>query len=386
MENLKDMNIKELEARKAELSGQLETADMDQLTKIEEEVRSINKEIESRKEAESKRAEVRNLVASGKAGDVVEKHEERAMKKKEIKEYRNSAEYVEMLAEAIKTEDFAEVRDALLTTNAEAGTIAVPDFVYDIVKTAWDRNEIMGLVEKTGLKGNLKVNFEISGGEATIHTEGGDPVPEEELVEGIVTLIPQYVKKWKSFSDEVMSLRGEAFLRYIYDELAYRIIKKMADQLVSIIAALPQTATDTSPSAGLVTAAPAIGVVAEALGELSDEAANPVVVMNKKTWSLFKAAQYAGQYAVDPFEGFDVHFNNSLPAYATATEGDVYMIVGDFGEGAHANFPNGENIEYKFDELTRKKEDLVEVLGKVYVGLGVVADKAFALVAKPTEG
>jgi hypothetical protein len=89
---------------------------------------------------------------------------------------------------------------------------------------------------------------------------------------------------------------------------------------------------------------------------------------------------------VDPFEGFDVHFNNSLPAYASAEEGDVYMIVGDFGEGALANFPNGDGIEYKFDELTRKKEDLVEVLGKVYVGLGVVADKAFALVAKPTEG
>lgn len=386
MENLKDMNMEELEARKAELSGQLETADIEQLTKMEEEVRSINKEIESRKEAESKRVEIRNKIAAGKVGEVVEKHEERAMEKKDIKEYRNSAEYVEMLAEAIKTEDFAEVRDALLTTNAVDGTIAVPDFVYDIVKTAWDRNEIMGLVEKTGLKGNLKVNFEVSGGEATIHTEGGDPVPEEELVEGIVEIIPQYVKKWKSFSDEVMSLRGEAFLRYIYDELAYRIIKKMADQLVSIIAALPQTATSTSPSAGLVTAAPAIGVVAEALGELSDEAANPVIVMNKKTWSLFKAAQYAGQYAVDPFEGFDVHFNNSLPAYADATDGDVYMIVGDFGEGALANFPNGENIEYKFDELTRKKEDLVEVLGKVYVGLGVVADKAFALVAKPAEG
>jgi HK97 family phage major capsid protein len=244
----------------------------------------------------------------------------------------------------------------------------------------------MGLVDRANIKGNLKVNFEISGGTATIHTEGGDPVPEEELVEGIVEIIPQYVKKWKSFSDEVMSLRGEAFLRYIYDELAYRIIKKMADQLVSIIAALPQTATSTSPSAGLVTAAPAIGVVAEALGELSDEAANPVVVMNKKTWSLFKAAQYDGNYAVDPFEGFEVHFNNSLPAYASAEEGDVYMIVGDFGEGALANFPNGEDIEYKFDELTRKKEDLVEVLGKVYVGLGVVADKAFALVAKPTEG
>jgi hypothetical protein len=105
--------------------------------------------------------------------------------------------------------------------------------------------------------------------------------------------------------------------------------------------------------------------------------------MNKASWSKFKAQQYANGYSVDPFEGFEVHFNNSLPAYDTATAGQVYAIVGDFGEGTIANFPNGEEIQYTFDELSRKKEDLVEVLGKVYVGLGVVADKSFALIAKP---
>jgi HK97 family phage major capsid protein len=241
----------------------------------------------------------------------------------------------------------------------------------------------MSLVTKTELKGNLKVNFEISGGEATIHTEGSGAVDEEELVEGIVTIVPAFVKKWKSFSDEVMSMRGEAFIQYIYDELAYRIVKKMADALIGQIAGLPQTATDTSVSANKITSAPAVGTVAEALGQLSDEATNPVVVMNKATWSKFKAVQYANGYSVDPFEGFDVHFNNSLPVYDTATTGQVYAIVGDFGEGAIANFPNGESIQYTFDELSRKKEDLVEVLGKVYVGLGVVADKAFTLIAKP---
>ena len=45
----------------------------------------------------------------------------------------------------------------------------------------------------------------------------------------------------------------------------------------------------------------------------------------------FKAAQYANGFNVDPFEGFAVHFNNSLPAYADASEDDVYAIVGDFG-------------------------------------------------------
>ena len=60
------------------------------------------------------------------------------------------------------------------------------------------------------------------------------------------------------------------------------------------------------------------------------------------------------------------------------------MIVGDYDQGTIANFPNGEEINIKFDELTRKKEDLVEILGREYVGLGVVADKAFTLVSKPT--
>jgi hypothetical protein len=135
-----------------------------------------------------------------------------------------------------------------------------------------------------------------------------------------------------------------------------------------------------------VKAAPAVGTVAAALGQLSDEATNPVIIMNKQTWAVFKAAQYANGFNVDPFEGFDVHFNNSLPAYASASEDDVYAIVGDFRQGAIANFPNGQAIEYTFDQLTRKKEDLVEVLGKIYVATAPVADKAFALITKPAQG
>lgn len=303
---------------------------------------------------------------------------------KDIAEVRNSKEYIDAYAEYLKTGNAEEMRSAtaLLTENV-SGEIAVPDFVYDIIKTAWDRNEIMSLVEKVELKGNLKVNFEIEGADAVIHTEGSGAVAEEELNEGIITLVPAYIKKWKSFSDEVMSLRGEAFVRYIYDEIAYRIMKKMADTLIGLIAALPQTATATSVSANIVKAAPAVGTVAEALGQLSDEATNPVVIMNKQTWAVFKAAQYANGFNVDPFEGFDVHFNNSLPAYASASEDDVYAIVGDFRQGAIANFPNGQAIEYTFDQLTRKKEDLVEVLGKIYVATAPVADKAFALITKP---
>ena len=294
-------------------------------------------------------------------------------------ETRNTKEYIDAFAEYIKT---GEER-ALLTENATNGTIAVPDFVLDEVKTAWDNNELLALVRKTNVRGNLKVQFEISGTDAVVHTEGAYAVNEEELVEGIVTIEPQSIKKWISISDEVYDMRGEAFLRYIYDELTYRIAKKAADLLIAQIVALSTSATSTAPAVGKVTAAPAVGTIAEAVGNLSDEAANPTIVMNKLTWAAFKNAAYANSYGVDPFEGLKVVFNNSLPAYSAASTNAVYAIVGDFGHGAIANFPNGEDIEIKLDTLSRKKEDLIEVLGREFIGLGIVANKSFVQVVKP---
>ena len=236
---LKDMTIDALEERKSAIVAELENDGAD-LDSLESEMRSINEELETRKAEEAKKAEIRSMVASG-AGEVVKeiKTEERK-DMKDIKEFRNSKEYMNLYAEYLKTGKDDEIRAALLTTNATDGTIAVPDMVYDIIKTAWDKNEIMNLVPKTEVKGNLKVNFEISGSDAVVHTEGSGAVAEEELVEGIISIVPAFVKKWKSFSDEVMAMRGEAFIQYIYDELAYRIVKKMADLLIGQIAALPQ--------------------------------------------------------------------------------------------------------------------------------------------------
>ena len=376
------MNTEDLIERRKAIGVEVETAAGEALDALEQELDGINAELEARKAAETKRQEIRKAVASGAGEIVAEIKEERKSDMKDIAEFRNSKEYVDLYADYMKSHDDTEIRAALLTTNATNGTIPVPDFVYDIVKTAWDSNEIMSLVDRVSLPGNLQVQFEISGSPAVIHTEGGAAVTEEDLVEGIVTLIPEYAKKWKSFSKTVYALRGEAFVRYIYDEITYRVIKVIADTLIGKIAALPAAATSTAPAAAKITGAPAVGLVAEAMGLLSDEATDPVVVMNKASWSAFKAAQYAGSFVVDPFEGLRVHFNNSLPAYGTASSGAVYAIVGDFREGALANFPNGESIEFTFDTLTRKKENLIEVLGELMVGVGPVASNAFTLIAK----
>lgn len=298
-------------------------------------------------------------------------------------EIRNSQEYINAYAEYIKTGDDRACR-ALLTENAAAGTVPVPELVENRVRTAWEREQIMALVRKSYLKGNLKVGFEISSDGAVIHTEGGDAIDPENLVLGVVNLVPQSIKKVIQISDEVYDMRGEEFLNYIYDELTYQIAKKAADTLIAKIVDSPATSSANAPAVPKVVAATiGLDTIAQAIAQLSDEAQNPVIVMNKATWASFKAVQYAAQYAVDPFEGLTVIFNNSLKSFADATGAtQPYAIVGDFEMGALANFPAGDDIQFKFDENTLKKQDLIEILGREYVALGVVAPKAFVKIAK----
>ena len=380
-----NMTIEDLEARKEAIKAEIDApeANLDALT---EEVRAINAEMEARKAAEAQKAEIRAAVAQGD-GKVIETIKTEERKTMTLAELRSSAEYIDAFAEYIKSGDDAEIRNKLTTINDTTpngtATVPVPTFVYDIVKTAWEREGITSRVRKAYLKGNLKVGFEISGSDAQIHAEGAAAVSVEDLVLGIVDLVPQTIKKVVQISDEVYDLRGEAFLRYIYDELTYRIAKKAADTLVGKILACGTVSTTTCPGVPKVTAASAsLGTVAEAIANLSDEAANPVIMMNKLTWSTFKALQAAGSYGYDPFEGLDVVFNNTITAYSAATTGVAYMIVGDLDHGALMNFPNGDDIQFKFDEMTLKKEDLIEVLGRLPVAMGVVAPNAFVKVTK----
>jgi len=383
-EEIMVLDAEQIEARKAELKDELEKAETNEAMDA---IKAENDLLEERKaqiklEVEKRKADVAAVVKG--QGDVIE--EVKDERKVTTMEVRNTPEYINAFAEYIKSGNDMECRKLTSendTTPNGTGTVAVPEFVYDIVKTAWEREGIMSLVRKSYLRGNLKVQFEISGSDAEIHAEGGAAVNEETLVLGIVTLVPQSIKKWISISDEVYDLRGEEFLRYIYDELTYRIAKKAADTLIAKIEACGTVSTTTCPGVPkLQAASPALGTVAAAMSMLSDEAANPVIIMNKATWGTFKAVEYAGSFPVDPFEGLPVVFNNTVTAASAATTGVTYAIVGDLGHGALANFPNGDGIDFKFDELSKKKEDLIEVLGREYVALGVVAPNAFVKITK----
>ena len=379
-----EMTIEQLEERKAAIAAEIDNPEAD-LDALENEARAIKEELEKRRTDAAKREEIRSAVAGGAGMTINKIVPEEKKTTMTIEELRNSAEYINAFAEYVKTGDDAECRNILTTQDAANGsaTVPVPTFVYDIVKTAWEKEGITSRVRKSYLKGNLKVGFEISGTDAVIHNEGASAISEEDLILGVVTLTPKSIKKVVQISDEVYDLRGEAFLRYIYNELTYRIAKKAADELVAKIIACGTVSTTTCPGVPKITAVTAtLGTVADAIAHLSDEAANPVIMMNKLTWGTFKGIQAAGNYGYDPFEGLPVVFNNTITAYSAATTGVTYMIVGDLDEGALMNFPNGEGIDFKFDEMTLKKQDLIEVLGREYVAIGVVAPNAFVKVTK----
>lgn len=385
MTEIKEMTIEEVEARTSELASEVEGAEETRMTEIKAELDALEERKAELKRIAAEAKETREAVAEGKVAVEEIKEvitEERKMTDKEMI---NSVEYRDAFKKYIITGKDEECRK-LLTENVATGNVPVPEVVYDIVKNAWDKEGIMALVKKTYIKGNLKVGFEISADGAVVHTEGADAPSEEKLALGVVNLIPASIKKWITVSDEVIDMDSGAFIQYIYDELTYQIAKKAADELIAKIEACGTVSTNT-PSVDVAVpkvavSAIALDTIASAIAQLSDVAANPVIMMNKATWGAFKAVQAAGNYGYDPFEGLPVVFNNTITAYSAATTGVTFAIVGDLGEGAIANFPNGEDITIKYDDLSLAESDLVKLVGREYVGLGVVAPKAFVKITK----
>ena len=385
---INEMMIEDIESRASEIKSEIAEATEERIAELKTEVEQLEERKAELKKLADEAEEARKAVAENAAPIEEIKEvitEERKMTNAEVIK---SAEYRDAFKAYILSGKDEECR-SLLTENVAGGKVPVPEIVYDIVKNAWEKEGLMALVKKTYLKGNLKVGFEISADGAVIHTEGDNAPTEEKLVLGVVEIVPMSIKKWITISDEVADMDAGAFIQYVYDELTYQIAKKAADTLIAKIEACGTVSTDT-PSVNVAVPVVeadsiALNTIANAIAQLSDQAANPVIVMNKQTFAAFKAVQAAGSYGYDPFEGLPVVFNNSITAFSAATTGVTYAIVGDFGEGAIANFPNGDEITIKYDDLSLAEKDLVKLVGREFVGIEVVGPKSFVKIAKASE-
>lgn len=384
MTEIKDMTIEEVEVRASEIQTEVESADETRMSELKAELDALEERKNELKQMATEAKETREMVAEGKVD--IEKietviKEEKRMTNKEIVA---TPEYRDAFANYIRTGEDKECR-ALLTENV-SGDVPVASIVYDIVKNAWEKEGIVARIKKTYVKGNLRVGFEISADGAFIHTEGQTTSSSsaENLVLGTVNIVASNIKKFIYVSDEVID--STEFLTYVYDELVYQIAKKLADTVIAKIEACGTVSTNTpSVNVGVpvVTAASiTLDTIAQAIASISDQATDPVIIMNKATFASFKAVQAAGNYGYDPFEGLPVLFNNTVKAFAVASTGDTYAIVGDLGEGMIANFPNGEEIKIKLDDLSLAESDMVKIVGRQYVGVEVVGPASFAKIQK----
>ena len=377
------MTIEQLMERRSAIATEIDAPEAD-LDALESEVRSINEEIEARKAAETKRNDLRAAVAAGE-GEVTKKIENEERKTMTESEIRSMPEYVEAYANYIKTGRDTECR-AILTDNAgnitgKDGPVPAPTLVDEIVRTAWERDEIARRLRRTFFRGNLKVAFELSADPAVVHAEGAAAVAEENLQIGIINMVPQTIKKFVRISDEAITMGGEAFLRYVYDELTYQIIRKVVATAVAAVAGAGATSSANAIGVPTVTGAPSLTIIGTAFANLSDEATNNVIVMNKLTYAEFLTAQAAGSFNFDPFMGLPVLFNNNLPAYSAAASGAVYAFVGDLS-GVQANYPEGDGVAIKYDDLSEAEADMVKIVGRQYVAIALTAPGRFCNIAK----
>ena len=375
--NIKEMTIEQLEERKSAIVAELDVEGAD-LDALEAEIRSIKEELEARASEEAKKVEIRKTVAELKA-PVIAKVDEEKREMKTNEEIRASKEYVDAFARYLISENDAEVR-SLLTENV-SGAVPVPTIVDEIIRTAWERSDILSRVRRTYIRGNLKVPFELSADGAYEHVEGTTAPTEESLTLGIVTMIPKNIKKWIRVSDEAIAMGGETLVRYIYDEITYQIVKKLTALVIGDITTASTSASSTAVDVPAISANPGLTTVAKAYANLSDEAANPVIIMNKLTYADFIGAQAGGNFSFDPFNSLPVLFSSALPAYSAASNNQVYAIVGDL-RGAQVNYPEGDGIVLKYDDLSEAESDLVKIVGRQYAAHALTACKMFCNIKK----
>lgn len=377
---MKYKTMQEIETRKAAILKEMEQegADLDALKKEMEELRENADAI---REAANKAEETRKAIASGAAGIVAGETHKAEKTDKTVDEIRSSKEYMDAYARYIVSEDDKECR-ALLTSNAAAnGQLPVPTLVDTIIRTAWENDQILSRVRKTGFKGNLKVPFERAADPAYEHGEGTTAITEEDLTLGVVELKPVMIKKFIRLSDEIVAIGGEALVRYVYEELAYQIIKLLSSKVIADIAGASTSHSGSAIGIPKIAGEPSLTVVPEAEANLSDEAVNVVVIINRLTSAAFQAARVAGNFAVDPYDGLVVLYTSALPAYASASDDAVWMIVGDLN-GAQVNYPEGEGVITKWDDLSEAEADMVKVHGRQYAGHGVTGPGRFVNVKK----
>ena len=380
-DEIKSYTAEQVETRAAEIKAEIDNADAEKLDALNEELTAL----EERKkvlEVETRKAEMKK-VALGAGTPIVKAP---VAEKRTLESVKASDEYVDAFATYLKTGDDRECR-ALMTDLVDGGTVPIPTVIDDYINTAWENARILSRVRRTSIRGTAKYPFEYSATAAFAHTEGAavSSDTEEQLVLGTVSIEPKMLKKWITITDEVIALKGQAFLDYVWDEIQERIFELADATLIAAIKAAPSSATTSAAGVRSISVdAIDATTIFQALAVLKNAASNPVAIMNKQMYfNQFMSLtdlQNRPIYDIVSANGKPTYYINGVEVIFDNTLSTSELIVGDL-RGAIANFPDGESIKFVNDPYSLAEQDKVKVVGKMYVGIGVVRDGFFCKVA-----
>lgn len=379
MEDIKTFTREQIDTRAAEIRAEIDAADAEKLAALNEELTALE---ERKKELEiEERKDNMKAVIEG-AGQVITKAEEK--EKRTLESVRSSNEYVEAFANYIKTGKDKECRALLTDLVDDGGTVPVPTVIDEFINTAWERANLVSRVRRTSIKGTAVYPFEYSATPAEVHEEGTQHPEEETLVLGKVSVEPAMLKKWITVSDEVIELKGQAFLDYIYDEIEFRILELADAQVVAAIKAAPASATTSAAGVRELTVSNYDAfTIFGALATLAAGATNPVAIMSKKVYFNYfmSLADLSGRpiYNVVSENGRPTYFINGVEVIFDNSLADDEIIVGDLS-GVVMNLPNNREVTFVTDPYSLAEDDLIKIVGKMYAGFGVVRDGYFCKV------
>lgn len=186
----KNMTVEELEARRVQIGEEVEKDGAD-LDALEAEIKGIKAELEARKEAAAKKAEIRTAVAIG-AGEVIAEAPQTPIPTEERKMFKiDSIEYRDAWTKKIIGRELNEEERAALG----ASGAVIPTMTVNAV---WDKltgpADLLGKVDVSQFPTYVRFPKATTKAAATGQAVGG-PITESSDVIGYIDLIPnEYVK------------------------------------------------------------------------------------------------------------------------------------------------------------------------------------------------
>ena len=236
MNEVKEMTIEEIEERKKAIVEELDNDGAD-LDALETEMRSLNDEMEERKNDEAKKAEIRNAVASGSVGEAVKTFtEERKTMERTFSV--DSAEYrTAWIKNLMGKELDVEERTAI------TGTDAIPTETLNKIINVLKENALLGKIDLLQIPGYVKIPIYATNNDATWTSESTDSVD----VIGAITLQPKQLIKTIEVPATVDKMSISAFEQYISEALANKIESALQKAVIA--------GTGTTEPVGIITAA-----------------------------------------------------------------------------------------------------------------------------------